>query len=248
MRSLLTSSEPAAFAIVNAAGASDIVLVCDHATNRIPSQMHDLGLTAPQLSTHIAWDIGALQVARRLSVLLDAPLLFSNYSRLVIDCNRVPKRDDFIPASSDGILIPGNQNMSAQDSLNRRKILFDPYHAAIDRLLQERGNRVSLLLSIHSFTPTLHKIERPWPIGVCYDEASSWSKRWLSALQSQLVTPVGDNEPYSVESEVDYTIPAHGSKHRIPGIMLEIRQDGLRNQVAAKAWGDTIAKAWRQGY
>lgn len=246
MPSLLTSSEPAAFELINATGKSDVVLVCDHATNRIPSQLHNLGLSAQQLSTHIGWDIGALQVARCLSELLDAPLVFSNYSRLVIDCNRVPERDDLIPASSDGIAIPGNQDMSVQERLSRRQVLFDPYHAAIDNLLQARAHRSSLLLSIHSFTPALQKVERPWSIGICYGEQSIWSRRLLTALQSQLATPVGDNEPYLVEPYVDFTIPVHGSKHEIPAIMLEIRQDGLGNQAAAQAWGNIIATAWEQ--
>jgi predicted N-formylglutamate amidohydrolase len=246
IQSLLLSSEPAAFELVNARGESDIVLVCDHASKRIPLHLNSLGLTAQQLSTHIGWDIGALQLARCLSAQLDAPLVFTNYSRLVVDCNRLPERSDLIPASSDGVIIPGNQNISVQENLIRRQCLFDPYHAAIDRLLQTRADRRSLLLSIHSFTPTLQTDKRPWPIGVCYHKDNPWSKRWLTALQSQLATPVGDNEPYSVEPEVDFTIPVHGLKHDLPAIMLEIRQDGLGNHVATKQWSNIIAAAWRQ--
>ena len=243
---LLASSEPAPFELVNATGQSDVVLVCDHASNRIPLQLHSLGLTAQELNSHIAWDLGALWVASYLSKRLDAPLVLSNYSRLVIDCNRIPESGDSIPPSSAGIAIPGNLGISVQESLSRRQSLFDPYHAVIDRLLQARADRTSLLLSIHSFTPVLRGIERPWPIGVCYGEERLWARRWLTALQTQLTAPVGDNEPYPIESDVDYTIPVHAQKHGVPAIMLEIRQGEICNQAAVKNWGEIIAIAWQR--
>ena len=246
MQPLLDSSEPASFELINATGSSDVVLVCDHASNRIPIQFHALGLSVQELSSHIAWDPGALWVARYLSIRLDAPLLLSNYSRLVIDCNRNPEAGDSIPVSSAGIAIPGNQSLTPQESLSRRQTLFDPYHAAIDRLLQARANRASFLLSIHSFTPVMRGVERPWPIAVCYGDGSLWARRWLAALETQLSAPVGNNEPYSIESDVDYTIPTHVQKHGVPAIMLEIRQDEICNQAAAQNWGEIIGNAWQR--
>ncbi|MDA1373102.1 MAG: N-formylglutamate amidohydrolase [Proteobacteria bacterium] len=245
MRPLLDSSEPDSFELVNATGQGDVVLVCDHASNRIPIQLHTLGLSAQELSSHIAWDLGAFWVARYLSTRLDAPLFFSNYSRLVIDCNRNPEAGDSIPVSSAGIAIPGNQGITPQESLRRRQSLFDPYHAAIDRLLQARAGRASFLLSIHSFTPVLQGVKRPWPLAVCYEEASLWATRWLTALQTQLSAAVGNNEPFQIESDVDYTIPVHVQKHGVPAIMLEIRQDEICNQAAAKNWSEIIGNAWQ---
>ena len=246
MSPLLTESEPEAFELVNATGQSDLVLVCDHASNRIPVQLQALGLTEQDLNSHIACDIGSLGVARYLSTAFDAPLVHSNYSRLVIDINRNPESADSIPVNSAGIVIPGNQNLSAEESLSRRQTLFDPYHEVIDGLLQTRAGRISMLLSIHSFTPELHGHKRPWPIGVCYDEDKELAGRWLAALQTQLSVPVGDNEPYSIEADVDYTMPLHGGKHGIPVIMLEIRQDEIASKAAAKNWGEITFNAWRQ--
>jgi predicted N-formylglutamate amidohydrolase len=245
MLPLQISSEPASHEIINQFGHSDIVLVCDHASNRIPMHLKSLGLTEEELNSHIGWDPGAHLVASYLSAHLDAPLVFSNYSRLVIDCNRPPERIDSIPTISDNIKIHGNQGLTKQECLNRRKFLFNPYHNAIDELLQSRVGRNTFLLSIHSFTPVLQGITRPWQIGVCYLEESKWSRNWLSALQGQLDVKVGYNQPYSIETGWDYTIPIHGKKHGVPAIMLEIRQDEISNQSKADAWGKTIEKAWQ---
>ena len=240
----MTQQEPPAYTVVNPHGKSDVVLVCDHACNRISQQMQGLGLSAEVLTSHIAWDIGALWVAQSLAQRLDAPLVFSNYSRLVIDCNRRPERGDLIPASSAGIAIPGNKDLLVHESLKRRHSFFDPYHQAIEQLLNERRTSTALLLSIHSFTPNLVGQQRPWPIGVCYEQRGEMSERWRAALQKQLSTPVGDNEPYEVESDVDYTLPAHGAKFGVPSIMLEIRQDEISDAVAAQRWAEIIAVAW----
>jgi predicted N-formylglutamate amidohydrolase len=204
---LLAATEPEAFALVNAAGSSNLVLVCDHASNRIPRQLGSLGLTEQKLKTHIAWDVGALAVAHRLSKQLDAPLVFGNYSRLVIDCNRHPESQDSIVQASAGIAVPGNRGLSNTEARRRRECLFDPYHQAIDMLLLARRSSSPFLLSIHSFTPVLQGLERPWPIGVCYEEANGISERWVAVLQASSGVNVGDNQPFTVEADVDFTIP-----------------------------------------
>ena len=244
MPSLLAQGEPSAFTVLNENGKANVVLVCDHASNRVPLQLQTLGLTAEQMASHIAWDIGALWVATYLSKHLDAPLVFSNYSRLVVDCNRCPEREDLVPASSANIAIPGNENLSQADIQHRRTSLFDPYHQAIESIVQSRGGNTTLLLSIHSFTPILNSQDRPWPIGVCYENDSDMAKRWRSALQEQISELVGDNEPYAIEVGVDYTLPVHAARYSIPAIMLEIRQDQIANEVAAHSWGEIIAKAY----
>ena len=113
---LLGDDEPAPFELINEGGLGNLVLVCDHASNRVPARLANLGLTRLQLASHIGWDSGAAAVSRRLSARLDAPLVLSNYSRLVIDCNRWPAAVDSIPASSDGIVIPGNVALSEEDA------------------------------------------------------------------------------------------------------------------------------------
>jgi len=151
----LAADEPGAFEIVNADGASSAVLVCDHASNRLPRRLGTLGLSAAQLADHIAWDPGAAAVARRLSVLLDAPLVLSGYSRLVIDCNRPLGNPESMPAETGGVAVPGNRMLTAAERASRIHALFTPYHRAIAGVLDRRAGRPSLLLSIHSFTPVL---------------------------------------------------------------------------------------------
>ncbi len=242
----LASPEPAAFELINATGKSDVVLLCDHASNRIPLQLGNLGISQQQMNSHIALDLGAADVARYLSSSLDAPLILSNYSRLVIDCNRQPESSGSILHSNDGIAIPGNLGLTATQCLQRRQLFFDPYHDAINKLLLDRAGRTACLLSIHSFTPFLFGADRPWHIGVCYEDNSVSAAQWLTALRSQLEVPVGDNQPYSIETDVDYTLPFHGEKHGIDAVMLEIRQDQISHAAGAKRWSEIIARAWQQ--
>jgi predicted N-formylglutamate amidohydrolase len=248
---LLGADEPAPFELINPEGRSELVLLCDHASNRVPACLKNLGLGDEQLASHIGWDPGAALLARSLSERLDAPLLLSNYSRLVIDCNRSPTAAASIPATSDGTVIPGNAALSAEDAQLRRSSLFDPYHHAISQLLDARNTRATRLLSIHSFTPSLSGFERPWSVGVCYRlDASraahdaSWAAQWLAALRARLPEPVGDNQPYEIERHIDYTLPVHGEARQLAGIMLEIRQDKLPDQDAVQRWSELIDQCW----
>jgi len=241
---LRAEHEPEPFELVNPEGQCDLVLLCDHASNRVPACLNNLGLSDKQLASHIGWDPGAALLARALAARLDAPLLLSNYSRLVIDCNRLPGAVGSIPATSDGHVIPGNVALSADDALLRKNSLFDPYHDAIARLLDARDTRATRLLSIHSFTPSLAGFERPWPVGVCYRRDTNWASNWLATLGARLTEPVGDNQPYEIEQDVDYTLPVHCEVRRLPAIMLEIRQDTLQDQDAVQRWSELIAECW----
>jgi predicted N-formylglutamate amidohydrolase len=242
--SLLGSDEPPPVELVNAGGRSSAVLVCDHASNRVPRRLGSLGLNAVQLADHIGWDPGAADVARRLSALLDAPLVLSGYSRLVIDCNRPLRSAESIAEQSGGVPVPGNHGLSPLERENRINALFRPYHDAIDRLIDDRTRRPSLLLSIHSFTPMLNGRPRPWHIGV-----SHWRDRRLAALMLGALAhigefTVGDNEPYPIDDDVDYTIPVHGEGRGLPGVMIEIRQDRIQTAAGA-AWAARLAEAYR---
>jgi len=243
--SLLGSDEPPPVELVNADGHSSAVLVCDHASNRVPRLLGSLGLDAVQLADHIGWDPGAADVARRLSTLLDAPLILSGYSRLVIDCNRPLHSAGSIAEQSDGVPVPGNRGLSPLERENRINALFRPYHDAIDRLLDGRTRRPRLLLSIHSFTPVLNGRPRPWQIGV-----SHWRDRRLAALMLGVLAhcgefTVGDNAPYPIDAEIDYTIPVHGEARGLPSVMIEIRQDGIQTAAGAAAWAARLAASFR---
>lgn len=243
---LLTLTEPPAFELINANGCSSVLLVCDHASNRVPQSLNQLGLEAAQLNSHIAWDPGAAQVAREMSVVLDAPLFVSNYSRLVIDCNRPPGRNDSIPAQSAGIVIPANANISAADALLRYQALFEPYQSAIGKFLDDRLPEIERLISVHSFAPELHGNKRPWWVGVCYRLDVDLAKHLRIALSNSIDGQVGDNRPYRIETDVDYTVPVQGESRGISSIMLEIRQDKIRTSALAIEWGKTLAHAWQE--
>lgn len=241
---LLAEHEPAALELVNREGASPVVLICDHASNRVPESLHKLGLNAEQLQAHISWDPGAAAVARVLSKKLDAPLVLSGYSRLVVDCNRPLASPELIAEQSAGISVPGNQHLSAAARSQRIETLFHPYHRAIEQLLETRARRTLILLSIHSFTPELNGEQRPWHIGVSYKKDERFARLVYDALQQNQGIHVGYNQPYPIEDAFDYSIPEHGDKRGLHSAMIEIRQDGIQSDADADKWAERLAVAY----
>lgn len=238
----LDTDEPAAFELHNGEGNNDLILIADHASNRVPRCLHGLGLDQITLASHIAWDAGTAVVARHLSRLLDAPLVQSNYSRLVIDCNRDPVSKQAIPETSDGIDIPGNRNLSAEHIAVRRKTFFDPYHLAISRALDDRKSKV--MLSVHSFSPVLAGRNRPWSIGVCYGNDPRLAHLILPELARFEAGPIGDNEPYFIEYDIDYSLPYHATSRGLPHVMLEIRRDKIEHEENALLMAEMLSKTW----
>lgn len=243
---LLKPHEPPAFEIVNARGRSSAVLVCDHASNRVPERLGNLGLDTGQLADHIAWDPGAAEVARRLSARLDAPLVLSGYSRLVIDCNRPLRHAESIAAQSAGVFVPGNVELSPDQRRARRDDVFQAYHVAISRLLDGRAGQPSILLSIHSFTPVFNGLLRPWHIGISSGHDARLAELMLGVLRQDENLIVGDNEPYPIEDAIDYTVPVHGEGRGLPSVMLEIRQDLIQTTEVAAVWATRLAEVYRQ--
>jgi predicted N-formylglutamate amidohydrolase len=242
--SLLSPDEPPAFSVENRNGASPFVLTCDHASRRIPITLGSLGLTAAQLSSHIAWDIGAAGVARRLAQRLDAPLILQNYSRLVIDCNRPTSSSESIAIQSDGSFIAGNDRLDAAAADARRRAIFDPYHDELRSILEQRthGNRRVILVAVHSFTPMFQGRARPWHIGLMYRD-ERLAAPLLTILRQTAQLLVGDNEPYAIEDGVDYSIPHHCESRGIPHAGLEIRQDLIADDAGQELWANLLHDA-----
>ncbi len=240
---LLAPDEPPAVAEYRAAGASPFLLVCDHAGRRIPRRLHNLGLGEADLARHIALDIGIAGVGHYLADRLDACLIMQLYSRLAIDCNRPPGTLESIVETSDGTLVPGNANLSAHDAALRAREIFTPYHGAITRHLDERksAGRETILISLHSFTPVYGGMARPWQAGVLYNRYRALADALRKALSAPGDLSVGDNEPYTVDDETDYTIPVHGEARGIPHVAIEIRQDLIGEEAGQREWAARLA-------
>jgi predicted N-formylglutamate amidohydrolase len=243
---LLQPDEPPAFEVVNAEGRSTAVLLCDHASNRLPRALGDLGLPASRFQEHIAWDIGAAMVARRMSARLDAPLILSGYSRLAIDCNRPLGVASSMPELTCGIEVPGNAGLSPEASEARIEELFRPYHRAIEGVLEARGRAAlrTAILSVHSFTPEPLRGPRPWDVGLLYGLDRRLAGLLIEALGREAGIVVGDNQPYQVSSGTDYGVPVYAERAGRPGTLIEVRQDHIATPEGAERWGDRLADAY----
>ena len=218
----------------NPHGRGPFVLSVDHASNAIPGHLADLGLGAAALASHIAWDPGALDLARALADMLDAPLVHPGVSRLVIDVNREPRAPDAIVERSDGVDVPGNAGLDAAARAARVTGYYRPFHDALERLVASRVDAV--LVSVHSFEPVLGGRERPWDIGVIHDRDRSLADVLIEALAADAALVVGRNEPYAPEDGVYHTISLHGEKRGIPCAMLELRADRIASDADLHRW------------
>jgi len=228
----------------NAAGRSPFLFTSDHYGRLIPEALSDLGLPEHELTRHIAWDIGIAGVAERLARYLDAHLIAQRYSRLVIDCNRPPHVASSIPRLSEATIIPGNEGLSREDAEARRREVFDPYHRRIDQIIDQRlrDRRLTILVSLHSFTPVYAGGARPWHIGTLYHHDTTLPPLLLKALRAEGDLVVGDNKPYAVSDETDYTIPKHGEARGIVNTGIEIRQDLIADESSQQQWAERLAR------
>lgn len=244
---LLGPDEPAAYSVQRADGASPFFLICDHAGNRIPRKLEDLGVAQVDLQRHIAWDIGAQGVAAELSRLLDACLVAQTYSRLVIDCNRPLNSPASMVTSSERTEIPGNRDISTVSAALRVHEIFEPYHRHIAAELDKRArsNKKTILISVHSFTPIYLEDQRPWHIGTLYQHDGRVAHAFIAAAREEGEWNVGDNEPYAVSDTTDYAIPVHGERRGLAHVGLEIRQDLIADSKGQAAWASRIAQ-WLQ--
>ena len=229
--------------ITNRNGRSPLVLICDHASNFIPKQFGGLGLGKRELESHIAWDPGALPVARRLSKALDATLIESRLSRLLIDCNRPLDAPDLICPVSEMTAVPGNANLSLEDRQARVALSWQPFHEAVEQLIKGRllQDRETSLISIHSFTPVYKGVKRPWHIGILHDEDRSMADPLIAALKSERDIIVGDNEPYSPADRVYFTLERHGRSRGLSCAMIEIRNDEIGDEDGVRRWAGRLS-------
>jgi predicted N-formylglutamate amidohydrolase len=229
-------------------GNSPFVIVVDHAGWRIPQRLGSLGLPESELRRHIAWDIGALAVARDVAAALDAPLVAQHYSRLVIDCNRDPKVPSSIPVVGEAVEIPGNVGLSESDREERRAAIFDPYHRHVKALLDERAaaGRPTILVAQHSMTDVFKGVRREMHAAVLYNRDRRFAGLVLDSLRLEAGLTIADNEPYFVSDETDYTIPRHAEARGLPHVEIEIRQDLIAEAAGQAEWARRIARVLQQ--
>jgi len=242
---MFRSAEPEPFEVINPNGTASLLITCDHAANRIPESLRGLAIDASLLEQHIAYDIGAKQVAILLSQRLDAPLLLSRYSRLVIDLNRHLDDPTLIPEVSDRQTIYGNLDLTERQKQERIEKIFRPYHRVhreiVDRLIQK--HRSPSIFSIHSFTPAINGRERPWHYGVLWDKYEHLAKKLIAGFKKNGDVCVGENQPYHATDPLGYSMVVHAQDRGVEMGLLEIRQDLVAHEGGQRQAAQTIAAA-----
>ena len=239
---LLRTDDPAPVKVLNPKGGSAFLLTCDHAGRQVPRSLGDLGVPSAEWDRHIAWDIGAAGVCAALAPMLDAMCISQAYSRLVIDCNRRPGHPTSIAPHSDGTPIPGNTGLTEADKEARINEIFVPYQAAIAAELDRRSAafRPAVLIAMHSFTPVFGGQARIWEAGVLYNHEPRLAQALATCL-TESGYKVGDNEPYSLSDDSDYTVPVHAERRGLPYVELEIRQDLIATPQGQAHWANLLA-------
>ncbi len=243
---LLDLDEPPPYGVINPDGATDLLLLCEHALPRIPRRLAHLGLPKSERLRHIGWDIGALSLARDLSARLDAPLFHTGYSRLVVDCNRPLGNPSLIPETSETTPIPGNRDLGAHERTERLETFFHPFHAAVSRRLDLRAaaSKPTFVVGIHSYTPVYKGVARPWHAGILYADAAGFAGRMMRALAQEDGLKIGDNEPYRIDQD-DYTVPVHADARGLPGLLIEVRHDLICTAQGVAEWAVRLERCLR---
>ncbi len=241
---LLDEDEPSPYEVVGGGSGSPYVVVCDHAGRRIPRALGALGLPERELPRHIAWDIGAGDLARHLARALDGWLILQTYSRLVIDCNRPLTSPESIVERSEDTVIPGNQSLGRSEAQRRVRDIFEPYHARIRTELDQRAARgaASVVIFVHSFTPIFQGIPRPWHAGVLHCDDARLALPLLARLRRDTALTIGHNQPYAADVLFDYGIVEHGQRRGLLHVEIEVRQDLLGDEEAQRAWAERLAR------
>jgi predicted N-formylglutamate amidohydrolase len=245
--SLIEDGEPPPLFEERRDGASNFLIMVDHGGALIPRRLKNLGLLPADLRRHIAWDIGALAVARGMAAALDARLVAQNYSRLVIDCNRDPAVPSSIPTLSEATQIPGNIGLSAAQAAARRVAIFDPYHDHVRSVLDERkaAGRPTFLVAQHTMTNIYQGMRRDMHAAVLYNRDRRFAGLVLDELRREAQWTIADNQPYFVSDATDYTIPRHGEARGLPHVEIEIRQDLVTETAGQLEWAQRMSDALR---
>lgn len=235
--------------IENEAALGRFVVVCEHASNMVPARWHDLGLTRAELSAHIAWDPGALDLARGLAKRLDGVLIHAPVSRLVYDCNRAPDKPTAMPAQSEVFAIAGNAAITAEERLARTEAVYLPWAEGLHGLIAKRialGLR-PVVVTVHSFTPVYHGKPRRVEFGVIHDADAHFAVAVQTAASKLTRLNVQLNAPYSAADDVTHTLRLQATPYGLPNVMLEVRNDLLARPKQITDMADQLAAVLNMG-
>lgn len=243
--SLIGPGDPPPFMTYNEHGTADVLLVADHANPFFPAALNQLGLADWVLEEHVAWDIGADELARCLADELDAQAVLAGFSRLIIDPNRRLDDAGSIPGISDGIAIPGNMGLDDEARNRRVQSFFRPYHDEISKRLDAFRDRgiVPAVIAVHTCTPVFDRVVRPWHIGIMWDKDPRIPRHLFRYFENHPEICFGDNEPYSGRHPHDFTIDHHAETAGYPHVGFEVRQDLVSDAAGARKWAGVLARA-----
>lgn len=253
MSALLSPADGPAYRLYGDVYASPVVLLCDHASSRVPEHLNNLGLAAEDLQRHIAVDVGAGALTERLATLLGCAAVLCNFSRLVIDCNRRPEQPSAMTLEEDGFTIPGNRNLTATERQARVDAIFTPYHRIVEQTIaaaEAKHGRVCVV-GVHSFTPQYRHmpLPRPWHIGVLWHHDPTTALALLTYLRNNTDLEIGDNEPYAMRPKdgksVTYTMEHHAETPDRPGLQLEVRNDEIVTSRGVERYAQILAGFFR---
>ncbi|MEL6793022.1 MAG: N-formylglutamate amidohydrolase [Pseudomonadota bacterium] len=235
-----------AYELIGADRDPEWIVLCDHASNRVPPEVAngDLGLPEADMERHIAWDVGARGVAIALAERLNCPMIASRFSRLVIDPNRAEDDPTLLMKLYDGSIIPGNRAADAVEKERRLTLFHRPYHDAIEGLIDDAVAKGAhpRLLSIHSFTPQLKaRPKRPWEVGLLWDRDDRIFRPLYDRMLKERDLTVGDNEPYSGELTGD-CMWRHGTSRGLEHVLIEVRNDLIETEDGQRRWGEDLAR------
>lgn len=223
-------------------GPAPALVVCEHASDAMPAEFADLGLSGDVLHSHVAWDPGALALSRHLARALSAPLVAGTVSRLIYDCNRPPEAADAVPARSEVYDIPGNQGLDAAARADRARRVYVPFCNAVELALDTA--RPKALITVHSFTPVYFGQPRPVEIGILHDADHRLADALLQALEDS-PHDIRRNAPYGPEDGVTHTLKARALPRGLLNVMLEVRNDLLADADGIARIGALLAPALR---
>ncbi len=238
-RPAISDAEADSFIVLGGRADAGLIVLCDHASNAFPPGYGTLGLAQSELERHIAYDIGAAAITRRLAAAFEAPAVMTRYSRLLIDPNRGEDDPTLIMRLSDGAIVPGNRHFTEAEREKRLRLYYHPYHQAIEGVIEAAlaTGVQPLIVSVHSFTESWKGVPRPWHVGILWDHDDRFARPMIEAFAEDGQLIVGDNQPYKGSLEGD-SIWQHATSRGIASALIEYRQDLIRDEAGQEAWAE----------